>query len=215
MHATAPHPVHVRTAVLFGILLCAGFAACADSVHLDPSGAGAGGASAGSTTSTGDAASGCRSNADCPFPTAVCDTVTGTCVGCLTSSDCSYAPGSVCNGGQCSCAGDACDAGTGGAGGKDAGDDGGSDGGLHDGGSDAAAACVPTCVKALTTGGTVCPGTLGDLYYDQVRACAGCGAPGPCTLTCTSFCLEHGIDALCEQCLMTDCAPPFMDCETH
>ena len=95
MRATASRPACVLAALLVGVLAFAGFAACVDFVHLDPPNAGGG--AGGGTAST------CLSSPDCTYPTPVCDTVTQTCVGCLTTSDCSYAPGSVCSGGQCSC----------------------------------------------------------------------------------------------------------------
>jgi hypothetical protein len=93
-----------------------GFAACADSIHLDPGG-GTGGkttttSTSSSTTTTnvgggGAAPTLCASNQDCGFPEPLCDAVAGTCVECLTVSDCAETkPGTVCSFGKCVCAPD-------------------------------------------------------------------------------------------------------------
>jgi len=68
------------------------FAACADAVHLAPPG-----------TDAGTSTSGCKSNPDCAYPTAVCDTASGKCVECLVFSDCAGKPGTVCSKGACEC----------------------------------------------------------------------------------------------------------------
>ncbi len=105
------------------------FAACSDSIHLDPtpeqsstatSGTGGGGGSTSSAGGTGDGGTtsvtttstssggGCKSNADCPNdPSApqssICDTAYGNCVECLVFSDCAGKPGTVCALGACTC----------------------------------------------------------------------------------------------------------------
>ena len=82
----------------------AGVAACADSLHLDPPGTGSGGS--GSTGSHGSASTGspgCRSNPECTYPRAVCDTVAHGCVECLTFADCGGMQGTVCSKGACVC----------------------------------------------------------------------------------------------------------------
>lgn len=87
----------------------AGVAACADSLHLDPPGAGSGGGSAhasgttGSHGSSSSGGSGCHSNLECTYPIAVCDTVANQCVECLTFADCGGKPGTVCSHGVCGC----------------------------------------------------------------------------------------------------------------
>ncbi len=104
---TAPHPP--RTPGLFlcvalGLTGLAASPACTDAIHLDPPAA----TSTSSSTSggTGGARPGsCRSSPDCSLPKSVCDTVTQTCVECLTTLDCSLAPGPVCSGGKCECLG--------------------------------------------------------------------------------------------------------------
>ena len=97
MRAPLPRRAKTRAGILGGVLVVAGFAACADAVHLDPPAATDGG-----STSTG-VTTGCHSNPDCAFPTAVCDTVSGKCVACLEVSDCAYMPGTVCSKGACGC----------------------------------------------------------------------------------------------------------------
>ena len=75
----------------------AGFAACADALHLDPP----------STVVPKDGGSeggaACLSNPDCAYPKPVCDTVTESCVECLVISDCAGKPGTVCDRGVCDC----------------------------------------------------------------------------------------------------------------
>ncbi|MBK8252134.1 MAG: hypothetical protein IPK82_05635 [Polyangiaceae bacterium] len=98
-------------------------AACNPSPHLDPPTAPAGGSggSGGGTTSTGasggsggdttssssstggSTGSGCKSNADCAYPQNLCDVASGTCVECLTTSDCDAKPGTVCSEASCKC----------------------------------------------------------------------------------------------------------------
>lgn len=85
--------------------------ACGDSLHLDPGvTTGTGGMMSSSSTGTVTTSTGtggqptaCRSNPDCTFPTPVCDTSRGLCVGCLKLDDCTYAPGTVCSHGACVC----------------------------------------------------------------------------------------------------------------
>jgi N-acetylneuraminic acid mutarotase len=84
--------------------------ACADALRLEPPQGGSGGGTSDATTSTstssGDGGNGpinCKSNADCPEPTSVCDTVSNVCVECLTLSDCAFRPSTVCSEGQCVC----------------------------------------------------------------------------------------------------------------
>lgn len=107
----------ISLAALFGGA-AAFVAACADSLHLDPGGdAGKTTTTSGGTTSntggsgggnTGGAAPvGCSSNQDCGYPNALCDTIAGTCVECLTFSDCAASkPGTVCSFGHCVCPGE-------------------------------------------------------------------------------------------------------------
>lgn len=114
-----------------GAFVTCSFAACSDSIHLDPApaatggtttstggdgGGGAGGGGTGgdvtsttssTTTSTGSGG-GCKSNADCPDDPAapessICDAVYGNCVECLVFSDCQGKPGTVCKQGACVC----------------------------------------------------------------------------------------------------------------
>lgn len=82
--------------------------ACADALSITPPGGGGGA----DTTTTAAGASGgtggmatvpCLSNSDCPFPTTVCDTARGICVGCLELADCAHMPGTLCSEGTCSC----------------------------------------------------------------------------------------------------------------
>ena len=96
MRAHSSRRSHTRAAVLFAGFLMAAFAACADAVHLAPPGADAG-------TSTTTGGGGCKSNPDCPYPTPVCDAVSGKCVQCLVLSDCADMPGTVCSKGACEC----------------------------------------------------------------------------------------------------------------
>ena len=96
---TAPHRTGLLCAV-FGLTAVAGFAACTDAIHLDPPGATTGATTGGTG---GSPAGSCRSSPDCALPKPVCDTVTQTCVECLTLLDCSVAPGPVCSAGKCVC----------------------------------------------------------------------------------------------------------------
>lgn len=84
------------------------FAACSDSIHLDPpagppgatsTGVGGGGTGGGTT---GEPVH-CISSSDCPAPSAVCDTVKQVCVECLVFDDCKFRPGTVCSEGACVC----------------------------------------------------------------------------------------------------------------
>jgi len=90
-----------RTSLTCLGLLClslgvsAGFFACTDAVHLDPPGTGGGAA-------RGDGG-GCRSNPDCPYPTPLCDAVSGICVECLVVADCAAKMDTVCSLGACVC----------------------------------------------------------------------------------------------------------------
>src|SRR5689334_11773915 len=95
MRATEPRLLHLAAGLLCAALGAAGIAACADSLHLDPPGDG------GETRTDGGTA--CRSNAGCAYPSPVCDTVTATCVQCLTFADCAEKPGTVCSMGKCGC----------------------------------------------------------------------------------------------------------------
>ncbi len=218
---------HVFAALFSAALGAAGLSACVDSLHLDPAGTG------GSTSATtGSGAGGCHSNPDCAFPKPVCDTARHACVGCLTVSDCAYAPGTVCSKGVCECPdGGACGKaasgtggsgaggqGTGGTGGSGAGGgsaDAGNDSGPDDAGSDAPA-CMPTCSDALTMGGTVCAGTISPLVYKQLQTCAGCNTSATCTLSCkATFCADLPIDAKCKACLSSFCAAPLSACSAH
>lgn len=118
----APLPLSRASSTTRFVSLCAvlggaavGIAACADSLHLDPGGeTGKTTSATGSTTSntggsggngTGGAAPvDCKSNQDCGYPAALCDTVASTCVECLTVSDCAASkPGTVCSFGHCVC----------------------------------------------------------------------------------------------------------------
>jgi len=99
MRAHSSRRAHTRAATaLFAGFLMAAFGACADAVHLAPPGA-----DAGTTSATTGGGSGCKSNPDCAYPTAVCDTVSGKCVECLVLSDCAGKPGTVCSKGACEC----------------------------------------------------------------------------------------------------------------
>lgn len=80
--------------------------ACSDSLHLDPGATSAGGHAPTTSVSTGTGGAppmACISSADCAFPTPVCDTIEGKCVGCLVVADCAWAPGTVCSSGACVC----------------------------------------------------------------------------------------------------------------
>lgn len=84
--------------------------ACEDALSLPSatSGSGTGTSTGGSGGSGGGGGSGgapvsCQSNADCPAPTAICDTVRDECVECLDIGDCSFRPGTVCSKGACAC----------------------------------------------------------------------------------------------------------------
>jgi N-acetylneuraminic acid mutarotase len=92
----------LRRAALCSVLLS--LPACADAIHLDP---GAGGSSSSHSASGtgGSGPIGCASNSDCPYPTAVCNTVQGVCVACLTVDDCAAKPGTVCSKSTCVCPG--------------------------------------------------------------------------------------------------------------
>ncbi len=86
-----------------------GLLACADALSLAPPGGGAGGEGAKTTSNAAGGAGGgqvvpCESNSNCPYPTTVCDTVLGICVGCLELDDCAHMPGTVCSQGACVCA---------------------------------------------------------------------------------------------------------------
>ena len=77
-------------------------AACTDALHLDPPAS----TTTGTTGSggTGGAVSGsCRSSIECAYPKPVCDTVTQTCVECLSASDCSFVADTACSLGKCMC----------------------------------------------------------------------------------------------------------------
>lgn len=98
-----------RLTALAAITAAMGLAACADSLRLDvgtgsTSGSGGSGAS-GSTGGTGGTGGGsaCTSNAQCAYPTPVCDTSAGSCVQCLVISECAAQPGTVCSLGACVC----------------------------------------------------------------------------------------------------------------
>jgi hypothetical protein len=86
------------SAGLFALALGAlSAASCADALHLDPPGDTGGGPSEDGGTHE------CRSNPDCAYPTAICDTIAHRCVECLTYSDCGAKPGTVCSKGSCGC----------------------------------------------------------------------------------------------------------------
>ncbi len=193
-------------------LACTCVSACTDTFHLDPAGTG-GSASA----STGSGAGGCHSNPDCAFPKPVCDTARHACVGCLTVSDCAYAPGTVCSKGVCECPkGAACGAkGTGGAGAGGGGAGGGETGGDAGGdGSDGAPACAATCNAAISGGGLPCAGTPGESVYQSLQNCAGCsGALGACGGDCSaSLCMGETLDPLCQSCLTLNCMVLLSNC---
>ncbi|AKT36246.1 Kelch repeat-containing protein [Chondromyces crocatus] len=78
-------------------------AACSDSLHLDPQPTPPGSTSSGGQGGEGGGGAPCQSNSDCTFPSSVCDPDRGECVECLQHSDCSYAPGTICSQGKCSC----------------------------------------------------------------------------------------------------------------
>jgi len=102
---TAPYPTRLLCAVL-GFTGFAGLAAaCTDAIHLDPPAAtSTSGTTSSSGGGTGGAVAGaCQSSVTCAFPKPVCDTVTETCVECLTASDCAFIPGLVCSLGKCTC----------------------------------------------------------------------------------------------------------------
>jgi hypothetical protein len=175
--------------------------------------------------STGSAASGCRSNADCPYPTAVCDTVSRKCVGCLTVSDCEAMPGTVCSKGACTCpstkaepltycggaspgcfdtqasadhcgaCGKACDGGSCKSGSCEGAGAGGGGTG-GDGGVEAGAPCVASCAEAVTKGGTVCLDAGAYPDYQKLGFCAGCQGAGGCEMECsTTFCKDKPVPA--------------------
>ncbi|EYF04029.1 Hypothetical protein CAP_4903 [Chondromyces apiculatus DSM 436] len=79
-------------------------AACSDSLHLDPQPV-PGSTSVGGGGQGGSGGSGapCQSNSDCTYPTSICDTFRGECVGCLEHSDCTHQPGTICSEGACRC----------------------------------------------------------------------------------------------------------------
>ncbi len=101
-------------------LLAAG---CNPSPHIDPSGStvtgGSGGSGGGTATPTGgdggtttttttsstggSGPTGCASNADCAYPTNLCDVASGECVECLTTESCGAKPGTVCSKAECVC----------------------------------------------------------------------------------------------------------------
>ncbi len=93
MRAFALRTAPLGAAALGALLLAA---SCADALHLDPPGD-TGGAG------TDGGAPECRSNPDCTYPKAVCDTVARRCVECLEIADCAAKTGTVCSKGTCSC----------------------------------------------------------------------------------------------------------------
>jgi hypothetical protein len=198
MHPTVSHRAHLRAALLCGAFAFTGFAACADSLHFDPAGAGGS-----AVASTGGAPSGCRSNADCAYPRQLCDTESRACVACFVVSDCASLPGTVCSKGACECPpGGACGAGAGGSTGVGGAGGGGSGGGAGDAGPDGSADCA-SCDQALLMGGKLCPGTPADDDYTALQNCAGCkGALGACSGPCNAtFCDGLPATPLCRACL--------------
>jgi hypothetical protein len=212
MRATA---LPVLAGLLCGSLACAGVVGCDAPLHLEPAGVG------GASSSTGSTARACSSNPDCAFPNPVCDTVTATCVGCLTVSDCAYMPGTICSQGSCECPpGGSCvsastaSSSSSGAGGAGTGT-GGFDGGASDAAPDAAA-CVPKCSEALTQGGAVCPGTVSATDYTKLKACVGCAGTAICAPACAgTFCMELPPNAACKNCLQSHCLVPFDVCQAN
>lgn len=100
MRASArPRATHLLWAASISASLV-GFAACADSVHIDLP-------DAGKTTTTsqgtGGGPGGCSSNASCTWPHAICDQASGSCVECLVNEDCAGKPLTVCSEGECRC----------------------------------------------------------------------------------------------------------------
>ena len=96
--------------VLFGVATMIGAVACAEALRLEPEGSGgpgSGGMTSSSTMSAGGSGGmapvPCVSNADCPAPTAICDSVQGLCVECLEIQHCAHMPGTVCDTGLCRC----------------------------------------------------------------------------------------------------------------
>jgi hypothetical protein len=98
MRATLRTSFHRAGLCCAALAASAGFAACADALHLDPPGALPGGNDAGQ-----EGGGACRSNPDCSLPDPVCDTVTARCVECLVISDCAAKPGTECSAGACVC----------------------------------------------------------------------------------------------------------------
>ena len=115
----APEPLapsssspHLLRWIAVACASAAGFAACADSIHLDPGKGGGGKATTTTSSSTTTATGGgggaapvaCASNQDCGYAEPLCDTVAATCVECLTASDCADTkPGTACSFGHCVC----------------------------------------------------------------------------------------------------------------
>ncbi len=218
-----PAPAHprshrLRAAFCCGVLALAGVAACLTPVHLDPAGAGSTG-SGGAATTGGDAGA-CHSNVDCTYPLALCDTVSGSCVGCLTAADCTSMPGAVCSMGQCTCVGgadtacnDAGTAGSGGGGGGGGGQDAGADAG-QDAGVDAGP-CVTSCQQTLTMGGPLCAGSMGTAENKALKACAGCsgGTSIVCAAKCAgNYCADQLYDGACLSCIENNCATQLANC---
>jgi len=103
-HSSRTFGINVLGWLAAGAALCATLAACSDSIHLDPEpGVGGQGGVGPATGGGGSAPVTCRSNAECTYPTAVCDTVARECVECLEVADCAAKPGTVCSLGACAC----------------------------------------------------------------------------------------------------------------
>jgi N-acetylneuraminic acid mutarotase len=90
-------------AIVSSLFAAGPLAGCSDAIHLDP---GSGGSTATHMTGTaggGGSQIGCTSNADCPYPTPVCNTEVGHCAECLVVDDCAAKPGTVCSKAACVC----------------------------------------------------------------------------------------------------------------
>jgi hypothetical protein len=74
--------------------------------------------------------------------------------------------------------------------------------------------CAPSCVDAITNGGTPCadPGLS---VWEALLGCACSGAIDGCAMECSSLCQDSTLGGSCNDCLMMNCASEIATCDNN